>query len=99
DASTRTNVQKVVSGTDGIFVVLNDNHRIAQIAEVLEGADQSFVIALMQTNTRLIEHVQHTLQAGANLGRQPDTLGLTAGQRRGTAQQIQVIQADVLHEL
>ena len=52
----------------------------------------------MQTDRRLVEHVQHADQAGADLGGQPDALRLTAGQRRRRPRQRQVLQADVEQE-
>ena len=52
----------------------------------------------MQTDGRLVEHVEHADQTGADLGGQPDALRLTAGERaRGTLQR-QVLQPDVEQE-
>jgi hypothetical protein len=39
------------------------------------------VVALVQADRRLVEHVEHADQAGADLGGQPDALRLAAGQR------------------
>ena len=52
----------------------------------------------MQPDGRLVEHVEHADQPGADLGGQPDALGLTAGQRGRRPRQRQVLQPDVEQE-
>ena len=47
---------------------------------------------------RLVQHVEHADQAGADLGGQPDPLRLAAGQRAGRPVERQVVQADVEQE-
>jgi hypothetical protein len=39
---------------------------------------QSFVVALMQTDARLIENIKDSSQAGADLGGEPDPLRFAA---------------------
>ena len=43
------------------------------------------VVALVQADARLVEHVEHADQAGADLGGEPDALRLAARQRAGAA--------------
>ena len=64
----------VIGGADGVFIMLDDNHRIAQITQMNQRAEQTFVIALMQADGRLIQHIHHADQAGANLACQANTL-------------------------
>ncbi|MNI22351.1 hypothetical protein D3C73_759050 [compost metagenome] len=52
----------------------------------------------MQTDAWFIENIQHAHQAGANLGRQPDPLRLTAGERAGRTAKRQIIQSHVDQE-
>jgi hypothetical protein len=47
---------------------------------------------------RLVEHVEHADQAGADLGGQPDALRLAAGQRGRGAVEREVVEADVEQE-
>ena len=49
---------------DGVLVVLDDHHRVAQIAQAGERLDEALVVALVQTDRRLVEHVEHADQAG-----------------------------------
>ena len=52
----------------------------------------------MKAYAGLIQDVADTDQAGADLGRQADALGLPAGQSRSRAGQGQVVQADIIEE-
>ncbi|MNN82605.1 hypothetical protein D3C81_1995550 [compost metagenome] len=79
-ASTRPDIHYIVRQADRVFVVLDHNHRVADVAQVLEGAEQPVVIALVQANRRFVEDVQHADQTGANLAGQADSLCLAARQ-------------------
>ena len=57
--STGTNVHDVISSANGVFVVLHHNQRVAQIAQLKQRGQQTIVITLVQTNTRLIQHIEH----------------------------------------
>ena len=74
-------VDDVVGDLDGLLVVLDDEHRVAQVAQADQRVDEATVVALVQADRRLVEHVEHADQARADLGGQPDALRLTAGQR------------------
>ncbi|SSL81098.1 Uncharacterised protein [Klebsiella pneumoniae] len=63
-----------------------------------QGAEQAFVIALVQADRGFIQHVHHANQPGANLACQTDTLGFAAGERFRRAGERQVVEADVDEE-
>ena len=84
-AGARADVDDPVGGGDGVLVVLDDDERVAEVAQPGEGLDQPVVVALVQPDARLVEHVEHADQAGADLGGEPDALGLAAGERAGRA--------------
>ncbi len=92
-------VDHVVGGADGLLVVLDHDDRVAEVAQALQGADQALVVALVQADRGLVEHVEHADQAAADLAGQPDALGLAARERAGRAGQRQVVEADVEQEL
>lgn len=98
-AGTWADVHHVVGQTYGVLVVLHHDHRVTQVAQVVEGGQQAVVVPLMKTDGRFVEDVHHSDQAGTNLAGQADTLGLTARQRVGTAIEGQVVEADVDQEL
>ena len=77
---SRTDVDDVVCRTHGVLIVFDDDQRVAQVAQALQGLDQAVIVALVQADGRLIQHVQHTGQARPDLGGQPDALRLTARQ-------------------
>ena len=97
-AGAGTDVDDPVGRADRLLVVLHDQQRVAQVAQPREGGDQLGVVALVQPDGRLVEDVQHAHQARADLGRQPDALGLAARQGVAGAVDRQVVQAHVDQE-
>jgi hypothetical protein len=79
----------VVGRADRLLIVLHHQERIAQIAQGLERVQQTPVVAGVEADARLVQHVQHAYQAAADLGREPDPLALPSGQ---------VAEPDVRHE-
>ena len=97
-ARRRADVDHPVGMRDGVEVVLDDDQRVAEIPQPEQGFDQPAVVALMQADRRLVEHVEHPDQAGADLRGEPNALRLTAGQRGRRPRQRQVVQPDVEQE-
>src|SRR5690606_38839356 len=95
----RAEVDDVVGGSDRVLVVLDDDHRVAQVAELLERAEQSLVVALVQSDRRLVQDVEHADQAAADLGGEPDALRFPARQRLRATAERQVVEPDVDQEL
>ena len=91
-------VDHVVRLPDGLLVVLHHHHRVAQVAQAVQGGQEAVVVALVQADARFVEHVEDPDQAGADLGGQPDALGLAAGQGPALAVQGQVVQPHVDQE-
>ena len=97
-AGAGADVDDVIGHADRIFVVLDDDHRVAEIAQARQRAEQAFVVALMQADRRFVEHVHHADEAGADLAGETDALRFAAGQRIGLAIERQIIEADVDEE-
>ena len=98
-ARARPHVNHMVGHADHVFVVLDHQHAVADVAQVLQRADQAVVVALMQANAGFIQHIHHARQARADLAGQSDALRLAARQRFGAAVQAQIVQAHVVQEL
>ena len=98
DAGARAHVDDVVGLADRVLVVLDDDHRVAEVAQVLERLEQAVVVALMQADRGLVEHVEHAGEARADLRGEPDALALAARERAGIARERQVAEADVPEE-
>ena len=97
-AGPRTDVHQVVCGANGVFVVLHHDQGVAQIPQLQQGVEQAVVVALVQADARLIQHVEHAGQAGTDLGGQPDALGLAATEGHGRPIQAEVIEAHIQQE-
>ena len=94
----RPQVDHVVGGLDGVGVVLDHDDGVAQVAQAAQRAEQALVVPLVQPDARLVEDVEHADQAGADLGGQPDALGLAAGERGRAAAEREVVEPHVAEE-
>ncbi len=94
----RPDVHHPVRGPDRVLVVLHDDQRVTQVPQPQQRLEQPVVVPLMQPDGRLVQHVQHPDQPRADLGGQPDPLGLAARQRGRRAVQGQVVQPHVEQE-
>src|SRR5690606_35198551 len=97
-AGAGTDVDDVVGKPDCVLVVLDHDHRVADVAQSREGAEQALVVALVQADRGLVEHVHDADQAGTDLTGQADALGLATRQRVGLALQVEVVEADIDQE-
>ena len=79
--------------------MLDHQQRVAQVAEFLQGVEQPAVVAGVQADRRLVEHVEHAAQPAAHLGRQANALHFAAGKRGGGPGERQIVQAHVDQEL
>ncbi|MNS71702.1 hypothetical protein D3C72_1050800 [compost metagenome] len=66
-AGAGAHVDHVVGGVDHVLVVLDHDHAVADVAQVFERADEAVVVALVQADAGLVEHVHHAREARADL--------------------------------
>ena len=97
-AGAGTEVDHVIGRANRFFIVLDDDDGVAEIAQPAERRQQLAVVALMQADRRLVEHVEHAGQVRADLRRQADALPFAAGQGRRRPRQRQIADADVVEE-
>ena len=93
-ARPRAHLDDVVRRPDGVLVVLHDDDGIADVAQALERRDHLDVVFGMQPDARLVEHVQHSHEARADLRRQPDPLRFAAGERPRAAIEVEIVESD-----
>ena len=98
DAGAGADVDHVVGGADRVLVVLDHDHGVAEVAQALQRFEQPRIVALVQADRGLVEHVEHAGQPRADLRGQPDALALAAGQRAGGAREREVVEPDVDQE-
>ncbi len=75
-------IEQIVRGVDRVRIVLDDENRVAQIAQTFENRDQPVRVARMQSDRRFIQHVQRADQMRAQRRRQLNALRFAAGKRR-----------------
>ena len=98
DAGTDAHVDQVIGGANRFLVVFDDKNRVVEIAQTPQRIEQPRVVALMETDRRLIQHIENAGQTGSDLRSQSYTLRFATRQRRRAARQCQVIEADVDQE-
>ena len=97
-AGARAEIDQVVGRANRLLVVLDDEHGVAEIAQLAERGEQPPVVALVQADRRLVEHVEHARQLRPDLRRQADALALAARERGGAAAERQIADADIDQE-
>ncbi len=78
--------------------MLDDDHRVAELAQLEQRVDQFAVVALMQSDRRLVEDVQHAHEFRSDLRRQADALSFAAGERRRIPIEREVSHSDCIEE-
>ena len=81
----RAHIDDEIGFADGVFVVFDHNHAVAQIAQAFEGGEQAVVIALVQADGGFVQNVHHAGQTAADLAGEADALGFAAGEGFGGA--------------
>src|SRR6266849_9117370 len=86
-------VDHEIGAANGVFIVLDDEHGVAEIAKLLEGAEQASVVAGVQADGGLVEDVEDAAEARADLGGEADALGFAAGERGGGTAEAEIAEA------
>jgi len=98
DACARPHVDDIVGVADRILVMLDDDHAVAQVAQALQGHEQTVIVALVQADRGFIEDVEDAGQPATDLGRQANALGFATGQRAAGAIEVEIIETDIVEE-
>src|SRR5205823_11086098 len=61
-ACARTEINNVVGSPNRLFIVLDHDDRIDKITQLSQCSEQTYVVALMQTNAWFIENVENACQ-------------------------------------
>ena len=84
-AGAGTEVDDVVRREYRVTVVLYDNHRVADVTQLLQRSDQTGVVAVVEPDTRLVEYIQNAHEARTDLGCETEPLGFAPGESRRAA--------------
>ena len=77
-SGARADVHDPVRRAHGILVVFHHDQCVADIAQMLQRRDQLRIVALMQSDARLIKPIPNAHQRRTDLRRQTDALALTS---------------------
>src|SRR5262249_52053052 len=91
-------IEHVIRSENRVFVVLYDDHGVADVAQLFQRRDQSPVVALVQADRRLVENVHDAGESGSHLTREPNALRFAARQRLGTAIEREIVETYIDEE-
>ena len=66
-AGTGSHVDDMVGRADGVFVMLDNDDGVAEVAQADESREQAFIVALMQADGWFVEDVEDACEAAADL--------------------------------
>ena len=92
-------VQDVVGGPDRLLVVLDDDDGVPGVPQALEHGDEPAVVPLVEADGRLVEDIEDPSQSGADLGGEPDALGLPPREGDRRPAQLEVGHPQPVHDL
>ena len=84
----------MIGRADDRFLVLDDEERVAFVAQVMHDANQAADIARMQADARLVHHEERVHERGAEAGREIDALDFAAAQGARRAIEGEIAEAD-----
>ena len=96
---SRTDINNMISRTNGVFVVFHHDYGITEVAQMHQGIEQAFIIALVQTDGRFVQHIHHAHQARTDLAGQANPLRFTARQGFRRTGEGEITQPDIHQEL
>ena len=95
----RLHVDEGVGSLDRLFVMLDDDDRLTDVAKALQGCEESGVVTRVQPDGRLVEDVEHAGEARCDLRRESDPLHLAARQGAADARQVSVTASAIIRAI
>src|SRR5207249_69607 len=92
-------VHHEIGAADGVFVVLNDQDGIAEIAEMFERAEEARIVSRVQADAGFVENIENATKSRADLRGQADALGFSAGKRGGRSVRAEITTTDGKQEI
>src|SRR5467141_147557 len=93
-AGAGAKVDDEIGAADGVFVVLDDENGVAEVAKLFERAEKARVVAGVEADAGLVENIENAAKTRADLRGEADALGFAAGERGGGAIQAEIAEAD-----
>ena len=96
---TWAEIDDAVGSAHGFLIMLDHHERVAFCCETLQRIEELFVVAWMEPDRRLVEHVKNTTKVRSKLGCEANSLGFAAAERLRATIQGKVIKANFGKEL
>ena len=77
-AGSGADINNPVGCVDRVFIVLNNDQRVAEVAQLDKRVDEPPVIALVKSDAGLVVHVHNAGQTRTYLRREADALGFAS---------------------
>src|SRR5262245_12348942 len=88
DARAGPHFDDVIGRANGGLIMLDDNHRVPDVAKTLECRDHLDVVLWVQADARLVEDIQHSHQSRTDLRRKTNALRFAARERARPAVEV-----------
>ena len=85
DSGSGSHIHYIVGGANGVFIMLDHDDAIAEIAQPNQGLQQPVIVSLVQADRGFVEDIHDADQACANLTGEANPLGLAAREGLGAA--------------
>src|SRR5437764_4319051 len=92
-------VNDIVGAANGFFIVLDHKNGISEIAQFFERIQQATVVAMVKSDGRLVEDIEHAAKFGANLCGEANTLAFASGECRSGTIERDVSKTDGIQKL
>src|SRR5208283_3839628 len=98
-ARAGTQIEDAIGGLNGVRVMLDDEHGVAEIAETFQDVDEALGVARVQADGGLVQNVKCTDKMRTQRRGQLDALRFPAGESGGQAVEGEVVEADFVEKL
>ena len=78
DSRAWTEIDDMVSGAHGVFVMFDDKEGVASVTKATEDAEKLLIVARVETDGGFIEYVKYALEIRTELRGEADPLGLAS---------------------
>ena len=95
NAGAGADIDDMIGAADGVLVMLDDDHGVTEVAQPFQRFEEARIVALMQPDRRLVEHIEHAGEPRADLRGEADALALAARERAGGAREREIFQPDI----
>ena len=75
-SGTGAEVNDHIRLSHGLFIMFDDNDRVTYVAQALQRFQQALIVAVMESDGRFVQNVEHTYQTRADLAGQANPLRL-----------------------